>query len=123
MKNEIKTGIRELFIVFTNNNISYLKKIHFLLIYPIDLIFILLSPKKIQRKAIFLDGRKFQFLGAHYNLVLNHIVWHLSSYYKYYREATIVIDIGASFGTFARMVHLFNPRAKIFSIEMVKESF
>src|SRR5260221_1753929 len=123
MGNNFFIGLRELVTVLLFNKVEISKRILFLLKYPIDISFILIYPKRTHRKAIFLDTRPFEFLGAHYNLVLNHIFWHIKSYSKYYYSAKIVVDVGASFGTFPRMVTLLNPKAKIYSIEMVTESF
>ncbi len=75
------------------------------------------------RKVHFLNGRRFLYLGGHINLLLDHIAEHIRSYRHHYQTAETVLDVGASFGTFALMVNYYNPKARVFSFEPSYESF
>lgn len=75
------------------------------------------------RTSRFLGGDEFRFSGAHSNLVLDHINSHLSDYAQYHEDAKVVLDVGASFGTFALMVSQLTPSATVYAFEPSYESF
>src|SRR3989344_4562303 len=108
--------------IFTCSRIALKDRWLFCLLYPFQLAVVILSPKNLKGVS-FLNGSPFYFLGKHYNLLLTHIHCHLNHYLPLYTDAKTVVDVGASFGTFPLVVNYFEPSAKIYSIEMVEESF
>ena len=100
---------------------SYRKAV-FILRYIYDLFYNLTSSSQV-KTFHFIDGKKFKYFGIHKNLLLDHIYNHLKYYSKYYTWAEVVVDVGASFGTFSTMVHYLNPNCDIYSVEMDRTSF
>ena len=102
--------------------IPLLNRIRFLILYSIDLVRLRFTTTS-EKQCVSLDNRKFKFLGNHISVFLTHLHSHISYYHRYYKNANTIIDIGASFGTFPRIVNFFNPKARIYSLEMSTESF
>lgn len=107
-------------IISTKINVN--DKIKFCFLYPIHLFYIYLFNPAI-KTTLFLDGRRFFFIGSHINLVLDHIHASLGSYYATNKNIETVFDIGASFGVFSLMLHYLYPKVKIYAFEPGKENF
>ncbi|HJZ05757.1 MAG TPA: FkbM family methyltransferase [Patescibacteria group bacterium] len=108
--------------LLVSHEISLHHKSAFIIRYICDMLFNLILPSQI-KTFHFIDGKKFKYFGIHKNLLLDHIYNHLKYYSKYYSGAEVVVDAGASFGTFSAMVHYLNPNCDIYSVEMDKTSF
>lgn len=120
--NKIFGSLTTFFYFLTNIKISFFVKIKFIIIYFIDIAkIIILNP--LIKKTHFLTGQNFFYSGRHINLLLDNISLHLNSYSKYYINANIVIDVGASFGTFPLIIKYLNSKAKVYCFEPSKESF
>ncbi len=118
----IRVYLSQLLKILLSKYISSADKIRFMVIYSFDLAKVLLSHAS-EKTTTFIDGRKFTYLGNHINLPLNHIINHLDDYYSLYKNASVIVDVGASFGTFPRIANYFVPNCQIYSVEMVEESF
>jgi FkbM family methyltransferase len=118
----IRVYLSQLVKIILSKHISSADKVRFVIFYSVDLAKVLLS-RNSEKTTIFIDGRHFSYLGNHINLPLNHLINHLDDYYYLYKNATTIVDVGASFGTFPRIVNYFVPKCKIYSVEMVEESF
>lgn len=105
-----------------NKDIAIGEKIPFILLYFYDMGINIASKNKL-KVVHFFKMRKFLYFGNHNNLLLDHIHSNLTHYSYFYKKADVVLDVGASFGSFALMVNYCNPKAKIFSFEPSKESF
>lgn len=120
--NKILGFLVTFFYFLINVKISFFTKIKFIIVYFIDIVkIIILNP--LIKKTHFLTGQNFFYIGKHINLLLDNINLHLNNYSKYYINAHIVIDVGASFGTFPLMIKYLNSKVKVYCFEPSKESF
>lgn len=111
----------QLLTFLSDVDIKLIDKIKFL---PLLILSLLLpNYNNSMKKTYCLDSQAFYYLGRHKNIMLDHLISHLNVYKKYYRNADVVVDVGASFGTFPRILSYFNPAARIYCIEMAKPSF
>lgn len=120
--NKIFGSLTNVFYFLINVRISFFVKIKFIIIYFIDLVKIIILNPRI-KETHFLTGHSFFYSGKHINLLLNNISLHLNNYSKYYINAHVIIDVGASFGTFPLMIKYLNSKAKVYCFEPSKESF
>lgn len=109
-------------LFFFTRDIPLITKLFFPGRYFFDLFLIKVQKSEV-KKIHFLNNKSFYYTGSHTNLVLDHILEHLRSYYRFYEKAQVVLDVGASFGTFALLTNYFNPKSQIYAFEPSKESF
>lgn len=115
------TIIIQLLTLISDRDIKFFDKLRFLPLLVYSLVFS--SYRGPVHRTFCLDGLPFYYLGIHKNIMLDHLISHLNVYKKYYRQVKVVVDVGASFGTFPRITNYFNPQAKFFCIEMARQSF
>lgn len=108
--------------LFFESRIAFGERLSFILVYPVDLLLNWRFRGQL-KKTHFFKGREFLFFGDHVNLLLDHLMAHLAFYQVYYQEAEVILDVGASFGTFSLMANYFNPRAEIYSFEPGRDSY
>jgi FkbM family methyltransferase len=115
------TLIQQLFTVLTCQEISIEHRLLFFIYYPLSLTVTFFQ--KTLKHIPSIDLNNFYFSGKHKNVLLDHLYYHLKTLKPYYKNAKVVIDVGASFGTFPRIVKYFNPNTTIYCFEMTKLSY
>jgi FkbM family methyltransferase len=111
----------QLIAVLTCSDISIVNRLLFIIFYPYSLIVTFLQ--KTLKYTIAIDFNKFYFTGNHNNVFLDHLYYHLKTLMPFYKNAQLIIDVGASFGTFPRIAKFFNPNVLIYCFEMTKLSY
>jgi FkbM family methyltransferase len=123
-QSQLRSVFSALRVVATNNGIPASSRGKYVRRYVASLPAMLRTPPSNEtRTTHFLGGNEFRFTGAHSNLVLDHINSHLLDYAPYHENAKVVLDVGASFGTFALMVSQLTPDATVYAFEPSYESF
>lgn len=102
--------------------LTYSQKINFLAVNTWEVLRQSIFPKN-EKTFTYLNESKFSFSGIHKNLLIDQLANHVRYYYQYYRKAKVIVDVGASFGTFSYLSNVFNPTAKIYAFEMTPQSF
>lgn len=121
MEKKLSTFYIILFLL-NYRKIPIFSRIFFILRYSFDILKVILFKPKI-KQVYFLNGEKFSYFGIHTNLLLDNVILHLKSYCRYYKNAGVVFDVGASFGTFSLMINYLNKKSHIYCFEPEKESF
>jgi FkbM family methyltransferase len=104
-----------------DKNLPFFPKLKFLVNYFFLILFTQTENGLI--KSCGPDNSSFYYLGIHKNVVMDHLITHITSFKNYYNTNSIIIDIGASFGTFPRIANTYYPGVKAYCIEMAQDSF
>lgn len=117
----MKVFIIQLIEFLSDNNLSIARKVSFLIRYLSLLMF--LKSESGFNVSLCPDNKPFYYTGIHKNVVMDHLISHISSLRNYYDSESVIIDVGASFGTFPRIANTYYPGIKAYCIEMAKISF
>ena len=118
----LSSGLHGMSCVMLDGGMPLSTRLAFTARYSVDMLRICLT-RTDAKKVHFLNGEDFRYSGNHKNLLVDHIAEHIRAYRRCYERAEVVLDVGASFGTFALLVNYYNPRARIYSFEASHETF